>query len=94
MALTGKSMIPILVAGRCGVPLDQVEKVLQAWDWVLLNELSQGNTVRVAGCGLLEVKVRAARRKRLPGQEAFMVPEKKAITFRQTRTLEDALKNV
>ena len=84
MPFAAKSMISIMVAGVADVPVGTVAKVLEAWDKVVLSQLNQGAQVRLLGCGILQVKLRAPRRKRLPGGAAFIAPAKRVIVLTPT----------
>lgn len=88
MSFAGKAIIEVMVAGASGVPVEIVAKVLDAWDKVVLTQLDQGNQVRLLGCGILRVKMRAPTKRKLPGGEIFTVPPKRVITFHPTTPLD------
>ena len=58
----------------------------------LVKNLKQGNRIRMAGLGILQVRKRAARMGRNPATgETIKIPAKKKIAFRAAKELKEAV---
>jgi len=85
-AFIGTALLARLVAVKAGVSVSEAEKVINAYNEVVVTLLNEGGKVRALGAGHLEVIEKKATRRRNPQTERLIkVPAKKKIIFRETR---------
>lgn len=81
------------LAEEAGTTKAQAERDLTAMYSVITAALVSGDSVAIPGIGKFEVKERAERKGRNPSTgESVIIPASKAVTFKATKTLKDAVR--
>lgn len=81
------------LAEEAGTTKAQAERDLTALYSVITAALVAGDSVTIPGIGKFEVKERAERKGRNPSTgESVIIPASKAVTFKATKTLKDAVR--
>ncbi len=81
------------LAEEAGTTKAQAERDLTALYSVITAALVTGDSVAIPGIGKFEVKERAERKGRNPSTgESVIIPASKAVTFKATKTLKDAVR--
>ena len=81
------------LAEETGTTKAQAERDLTALYSVITAALVAGDSVVIPGIGKFEVKERAERKGRNPSTgESVIIPASKAVTFKATKTLKDAVR--
>lgn len=81
------------LAKESGNTKAQAERYLTALYSVITAALVAGDNVAIPGIGKFEVKERAERKGRNPSTgESVIIPASKAVTFKATKTLKDAVR--
>ena len=81
------------LAEEAGTTKAQAERDLTALYSVITAALVTGDSVAIPGIGKFEVKERAERKGRNPSTgESVIIPVSKAVTFKATKTLKDAVR--
>lgn len=81
------------LAEEAGTTKAQAERDLTALHSVITAALVAGDSVAIPGIGKFEVKERAERKGRNPSTgESVIIPASKAVTFKATKTLKDAVR--
>lgn len=81
------------LAEEAGTTKAQAERDLTALYSVITAALVSGDSVAIPGIGKFEVKERAERKGRNPSTgESVIIPASKAVTFKATKTLKDAVR--
>lgn len=81
------------LAKEAGTPKAQAERYLTALYSVITAALVAGDSIAIPGIGKFEVKERAERKGRNPSTgESVVIPASKAVTFKATKTLKDAVR--
>lgn len=81
------------LAEESGITKAQAERGLAAICRIISNALVNGDSVAIPGIGKFEVKERAERKGRNPSTgESVIIPASKAVTFKATKTLKDAVR--
>ena len=82
------------MAGKSGMSKKDTEKVLRAFEDVVVEELVKGGKVQLVGFGTFDVAERAAREGRNPQTgEVMPIPASKAPRFKVGKALKDAVNN-
>lgn len=85
-AFIGSALLKRLVSEKSGVPQDEVDKVLSAYDGVVLLLLETGARVRALGSGHFLIRTSKATRKVSPRDgEVMEIPARRKIVFRESR---------
>lgn len=81
------------LAEEAGTTKVQAERDLTALYSIITAALVGGDSVAIPGIGKFEVKERAERKGRNPSTgESVIIPASKAVTFKATKTLKDAVR--
>lgn len=81
------------LAEEAGTTKAQAERDLTALYSIITSALVGGDSVAIPGIGKFEVKERAERKGRNPSTgESVIIPASKAVTFKATKTLKDAVR--
>lgn len=81
------------LAEEAGTTKAQAERDLTALYSIITAALVSGDSVAIPGIGKFEVKERAERKGRNPSTgESVIIPASKAVTFKATKTLKDAVR--
>lgn len=90
--MTKKDIVKTL-AERFGLSQVDAKKVVQGTFDAIVETLVANNRIELRNFGVFEVKVRKPRKARNPrtGEEVF-VAEKRVVTFKPGRTMEDKIK--
>lgn len=82
------------LAEKHELPKKQVNLIMEDFINLLVRNLKDGNRVRMAGLGILQVRDRAERMGRNPATgETIKIPAKKKIAFRAAKDLKDAVES-
>lgn len=88
MAVTiGAALLKRLIADRANLPVDVAEKIMQAYDEVVVNLLENGAKVRILNNrGFLVLKQYAETKRRNPQTGRLIkVPAKRRVTYYESR---------
>lgn len=81
-----------ITAEKLGISKNEAEKNLDAMLETTIETLIKGDVVKLPGLGVLQVKVRAARKGVIPGSGTpIEIPAKKVVAFRISKTLKERL---
>lgn len=81
------------LAEEAGTTKAQAERDLATICRIISGALVNGDSVAIPGIGKFEVKERAERKGRNPSTgESVIIPASKAVTFKATKTLKDAVR--
>ena len=87
-----KNELITAMAGKAGMSKKDTEKVLRAFEEVVVEELVRDGKVQLVGFGTFDVAERAAREGRNPQTGAVMpIPASKAPRFKVGKALKDAV---
>ena len=87
-----KSELVKAMAEKCDLTQKDTEKVLDAFQKVVIEELVRGGKVQLVGFGIFEVMERAAREGRNPKtHEPMQVPASKIAKFKVGKNFKDIL---
>lgn len=90
--MINKNELISLVNSKTELSKKDAETAVNAVFDIMLEELSKGNEVKIAGFGMFEVKKRASKRVVSPGTKEFItIPAQKAVTFRQSKQAKDVV---
>jgi nucleoid DNA-binding protein len=84
-ALIGPALLQRLVAERTGTELCDVEKVLEAYEHIVIDLLQSGARVRAFDGILAVVETKATRRKAPGTNQVIEVPARRKIVFKVPR---------
>ena len=84
--------LAVEIAENHGLARKQADAVLGGTVDLLVRHLKKGDTVRIGGLGILQVKKRAARMGRNPATgEPIKIKASKKVAFRVAKDLKDAI---
>jgi DNA-binding protein HU-beta len=84
--------LAVEIAENHGLARKQADAVLSGTVDLLVRHLKKGDTVRIGGLGILQVKKRAARMGRNPATgEPIKIKASKKVAFRVAKDLKDAI---
>lgn len=87
-----KNELITAMAGKAGMSKKDTEKVLKAFEEVVVEELVKGGKVQLVGFGTFDVAERAAREGRNPQTgEVMPIAASKAPRFKVGKALKDAV---
>jgi len=87
-----KNELITAMAGKAGMSKKDTEKVLKAFEEVVVEELMNGGKVQLVGFGTFDVAERAAREGRNPQtNEPMPIAASKAPRFKVGKALKDAV---